>query len=581
MADTDTSLTEKNAEDRSQEVEDSFYQEYLDNFPFYAENQLKIQTLEGEVVPFTLNDIQWILEQIIADIKSRGNLIRLIILKARREGVSTWFTGRCFWQVSTDKNRYAVLVTHEPQATDFLFKMQKRYYDNLEPEFKPESKYNNTSQLDFNNKEGTGLDSAITVGTAGKKDFGSGQLIHFLHLSEVAKWPAENQEDLLTSLLQCVPDLPESMIVFESTAKGIGGAFYDRYYDSRHIYEISLNPKTQQPIARMTVNDKASPDNAYCSIFIPWFVFSHYEMDPPEPLMLDDEEIHLVKMYGLNHRKLQWRRWAIENKCGGKVDTFHQEYPSNAREAFLASGRPVFDVKKLEALIPVAPAPSQRYEVEISTGNFIAAKDGRFKVWQEPKVERSYIVSGDVAEGLEHGDYSVIDVIDHISGVQVAHWHGHIDPDQYAKIMIYVGMRYNTAWLAPERNNHGLEVVSRILEAKYPKLYVETIEDPPHRKRKRFGWLTNRKTKPAIIDNLVADFREDNHGIREVGTFHEMMTFKHMEDGSMEAEVGMCDDRVMSYAIGKFLCRKLKPSHFHIKYSPREVQKPPSVGAWT
>jgi hypothetical protein len=28
------------------------------------------------------------------------------------------------------------------------------------------------------------------VGTAGKEDFGSGQLVHYLHLSELAKWPS-------------------------------------------------------------------------------------------------------------------------------------------------------------------------------------------------------------------------------------------------------------------------------------------------------------------------------------------------------------------------------------------------------
>ncbi len=96
--------------------------------------------------------------------------------------------------------------------------------------------------LEFNTKAGDGLDSAIRVGTAGKSDFGSAQLIHYLHLSEVSKWPTENQSTLLISLLQCVPKEKDTAVVYESTAKGIGGEFYNGFWACKYVTSDALQP---------------------------------------------------------------------------------------------------------------------------------------------------------------------------------------------------------------------------------------------------------------------------------------------------------------------------------------------------
>ena len=41
------------------------------------------------------------------------------------------------------------------------------------------------------------------------------------------------------------------------------------------------------------------------------------------------------------------RRWCLKNNCRGNVDIFRQEYPSCPEEAFLMSGRPVFDNRRV------------------------------------------------------------------------------------------------------------------------------------------------------------------------------------------------------------------------------------------
>lgn len=545
-----TTLTEE-----QQAVEDVIFAEAFRSFPVYAERYLKIQDTEGNLVKFQINEVQSVLEEIIDDIISKKRLTRLIILKARREGVSTWATGRIFWKTANASNRYAVLVTHEPEATDFLFKMQKRYYDNLIPEFKPTTKYNNAKMLEFNTPDGKGLDSAIRVGTAGKSDFGSAQLIHQLLISELSKFPIGNQNDILTSLLQCVPDEQDTFVVIESTAKGIGGTFYDRYIKARYQYEFYL--EDGKTLWRCNINEAADINNMYSSIFIPWFVFKRYRSVVPDNFVQTEKERSLCELYGVTNEQLQWRRETIANKCDNSEDIFAQEYPSNDVEAFLTSGRNVFDQNKLMALKKYAPEPKVRYECQLSTGHFLSDKEGRLQVWLEPVAGRSYVIAADVSEGLEKGDFSCADVVDQLTGQQVAQWHGKIAPDLFGVFLVQLARRYNQAWLVPERNNHGLTTITKIQDMGYKaRLYVERVIEPPHNSRKRYGWLTSKKTKYSIIDNLVKEIRDDSHGIQCADTFSEMMTFSE-DSGTMGASGDRFDDRVMSIAIAKWIRTRL------------------------
>ena len=48
------------------------------------------------------------------------------------------------------------------------------------------------------------------------------------------------------------------------------------------------------------------------------------------------------------------------------------------------------------------------------------------EVWKEPEPYNTYVLGVDTAEGLGHGDYSVIQVLNIGTGEQAAIWHGHI-----------------------------------------------------------------------------------------------------------------------------------------------------------
>ena len=541
----------------------------------YAPANLKIQTLEGTLVPFQFNEIQLLLHEIAKDLETRTGLIRMLILKARREGVTTYWTGEFYHNTIHHRNRYSFIITHEPDATDFVFKMVKRYYDNCQG--KPVTKYNNTTLLEFNNSAGTGLDSAFRVATANKKDVGSAQLIHNLLLSEMAKYPQTVIDDILNSILQCVPKELGTRVVMESTAKGVGGEFHDRFWGARYIYELYLD--RGKPRWKCSINPDADSNNEYARVFIPCYVFTKYQMDPEPGFKrtkdkhpLFDNEQKLVDLYGVNDCFLQWRRNQIVNECRGKLSTFQQEYPMNANEAFLSSGRPVFDVVKCQEKIKVCPKPIAFYDCINLIGQFTAKtpqfegdNDGLLQVWREPDPGVPYVVSADVSEGIEIGkdktDFHSIDVIEQLTGKQVAHWHGKCEPIQLGVLLSHIGYRYNTAWIVPERNNHGTAVVGKLSEIRYRNLYGEETPNPPHRPVMRYGWLTRGgkigDAKALIIDGLVELVAKGIDGIQCPDTLRELITYKHNADGSLGAESGCFDDRVMSYAIGQWVRKRL------------------------
>lgn len=572
----------------TEEAFDRHFLRCMTDFPYYAACNLKIQKEDKELAPFVLNDEQKILEEIWADIEKSGRLVRMYILKGRRQGISTWFTGRVFWKITLSgaHNQYAYLVAHDPDTTNFLFEMQKRYYMHLPPEFAPNIKANNAKLLHFQNEQGTGLDSVIRIGTADTKYAGSGQNTHFQHRSELAKWPRENIKSLLTSLDQTMPGLPGTAVLNESTAAGIGGEFHKGFYNCRYVYTIDQD-ENQVPRWTMRINEDVNELSQYSSIFIPWYVAKKNWMPVPDDFKRTPEEEVWAKKYRLNDQQIMGYRWLLVNKCNNDVGVRAQEYPFNDKEAFQGSGRPSFDVTRVLHFQELCPDPVARYECLLSSGQFIFKEKGDLKVWKEPEPGRSYLISADVAEGLAHGDFHSADVIDHLTGEQVAHYHGKMNVFDYAQLLNCLGKRYNEAWIIPEKNNTGLTVVEELLRVEYPNLYMERIVEPPNKPRKRFGWVTSAKSRQLIIDNLKKEVNGQNPGINCFDTYEEMLNFKKQDDGKEEADPGAFDDRVMSIAIGKYCMKTLPcvvpstPPAAGLPGSGGKVKKRPSNKAWT
>jgi hypothetical protein len=371
------------------------------------------------------------------------------------------------------------------------------------------------------------LDSGFQIGTAGSKGAGRSGTIQYLHSSEVAWWP--NAEEHFAGIVQCVPDANGSEIIVESTANGASGRFYELWQDA--------------------VNGK----NEYIAIFVPWFVSSEYSKNA-DNFKPTEEELKDKELYGLTMEQLAWRRNKISEI--GKELTF-QEYPSSASEAFLHSGRTVFDKYQMAAALKECWKPL--YKMVLENKRFIKRDDGDLSIWEAPKQGARYVIGADCAEGITGKDYSCADILSLPSGRQVGQWHGHIAPDLFGEMLYHLGKFYNNALIGPENNNHGLTVCIKLRDMGYSHLYIQTALDDRgsgEKESRKLGFTTTRKSKPYIIDNLSALFREEDANICCRETIMECQSYVVQTDGSYGANQGAHDDRVMSMAIAQYLAQQ-------------------------
>ncbi len=224
----------------------------------------------------------------------------------------------------------------------------------------------------------------------------------------------------------------------------------------------------------------------------------------------------------------------------------HQEYPAHPEEAFVQSGRPVFDRVYLDpigAAIAADPAPCED-------------ADG-LTVWEPPRDDATYLIAADVAEGLAHGDFNAAVVLDTATWAEVAELHGRWPPDVFAALLNALGWRYHAALLAVERNNHGHACLLELRHRGYPTLYhhhdaLRTDAEDDDRP----GFPTTTVTKPLMIDALAEALRTGAYRPRSLPALVELRTFSYHANGSMSAPDGAHDDRVICRAIAAYLVKQ-------------------------
>ncbi len=169
-------------------------------------------------------------------------------------------------------------------------------------------------------------------------------------------------------------------------------------------------------------------------------------------------------------------------------------------------------------------------------------------VWERPKRWSGYTLGVDTAEGLGHGDYSCVQVIDVKEGKQVAIWHGRIPPDELAYEVHNIGIWYGNALCCVESNNHGLTTIVQLRQLGYPNLFRKrTLNNESNRMTQEFGWRTTRTSKPLMIDDLAMALKNEELILHCRDTIGELRTFTRNERGSMSGSP--YDDRVMALAL--------------------------------
>lgn len=189
--------------------------------------------------------------------------------------------------------------------------------------------------------------------------------------------------------------------------------------------------------------------------------------------------------------------------------------------------------------------------IHISDIRWVDDPEGPVKIYREPVKGRPYVVGGDTAD--DGGDWFVGQVLDNITGVQVAVLRHQYDEDTYAKQVYCLGRYYGDALLAPEVN-YSTYPVKLLGLMGYKDLYVREVEDDYEGKlRHAFGFRTDRLTRPVIISELIRLVRDDLSIINDADTLMEMLTFVRNEKLRPEAEPGAHDDCIMALAIAHYV----------------------------
>jgi len=403
--------------------------------------------------------------------------------------------------------------------------------------------------------------------------------------SEFAKWPGSILKAIMTSLMPCIPKTAESEIVVESTAFGVGNAFHKLYVQARYKYKMYLN-SVGDLAWECKIDLKAPPGNTWSAVFIPCYVFEKnqlavtaWEAQTGMKFERTAEEILICELYlkgctdARANKFLCWRRMSIADDFNGDVSRFNQENPLSDLEAFISSGEPAFDTHRISARLDAAPLPIARYEIDPVTGQFMLSPTGRLWVWEEPKAGEAYAIPADIAKGIvvegresqddflsdSAHDFSVCSVKHQLTRREVAQWHGKIDPDQFGRLLVFLAIRYNMAWIIPESNNHGHTTIAAIVgklpgQMRYKKVFSEVMERPPNKPRREWGFNTRGGPDGGVrfdaVNALIALERDGKDGIKSSRTLEEMLSYKRNAKGKYEAEEGHHDDCVTVEFIG-------------------------------
>lgn len=487
----------------------------LNDFSYYAAHSLYIRTKAQKVELFHPNEAQRrLIEVIERQLDSRG-YVRIIILKGRQMGLSTVVAGWLYWWVSQRAAQKALVVAHKADASQTLFDMTRRFHKMVPDILRPSTEYASGKRLAFDK-----LDSSYTVVTAGGDAIGRSETITAAHISELAFWPPNSAQESFSGLMDTIPPGPGTAVFIESTANGVSGLFYDQW---------------QKAI-------KGESD--FEPIFLPWFIEPSYTAPVPEMFSMTPKEIALAEKFGLTPGQLMFRRLRIAEKG---EDLFKQEYPCDAQEAFLTSGRPVFNVERVQTMLSAAPKPLARLGYEGS--KWVPDAHGELLCYLKHDPAETYFVGADVGAGVNK-DFSVAQVFTS-NREQAAILRGQFDPDYFGTLLAALGRFYNDAWIICERNNHGI-LTNRVLarDEEYPNVFRETIYDKiTDTETQQVGFFTSEKSKPLIIDKLRANVRLGEIKIYDETTLEEMRSFIVAPTGRMAGEKGTHDDCVMALAM--------------------------------
>lgn len=488
-----------------------------------------------KTMPFFLNAVQHefikTLNKAIEDFE-KGLItdVSLLVLKGRQQGFTTLVTAYQLSCSILNRNFQGFTLADKSDNSEAIFQNKAKFpYAQLPEVLKPTEKFNNRKQLLFEK-----INSSWAVDTA-TKDVGRSRTVNFFHGSECAIWKdgiARIQAALGEALTKnCIK-------IYESTANGYND--YKIMWDSGvHIncfYEWWKTPEYRigfysDEVLREFLHQVETKDD---------WIFERLRW------LKDDKH--------LDNEQLYWYFNKYEKYID--KDLIKQEYPCTPHEAFLLSGKNVFDVQVILKRLENIPKPMKvgyfTYDYDglrISNIRWVNDRNGYVRIFKVPNVPRmtKYCIGGDTAG--DGSDFFTAHVLDAKTGEQVAVMKHKFDSDQYAKQMYCLGKYYKDALVGIEANYDSYPI-KELQRLDYPNQYVRLAQDTYTGKReKRFGFKTTSLTRPTIVWRLVEIVREHCDLINDKETLEELLTIIRNENGKIEAPQGGHDDMMMGLSI--------------------------------
>ena len=488
-----------------------------------------------KTMPFFLNDVQHDFIDTLNKAKedfADGLItdISLLVLKGRQQGFTTLVTAYQLSCSILNRNFQGYTLADKSDNAEAIFQNKAKFpYGQLPLSLQPSEKFNNRKQLLFEK-----INSSWAVDTA-TKDVGRSRTVNFFHGSECAFW-----KDGISPIQGALGEAftRNCIKIYESTANG--------YNDYQKMWN--------------------SGAHIYC--FYEWWRTKEYRIPFPADSVKADFMRNIDTKNDWIHERLRWLRdekrldaeqmfWYYTkwDKYLDK-DLIKQEYPCTPHEAFLLSGKNVFDTALILRRLDEIPKPIKvgyfdyDYDgLKITNIRWVNDRNGYIKLYTLPSqlAFAEFAIGGDTAG--EGSDFFTGHCIDAKTGNQVAVLRHQFDADQYTRQMYCLGKYYNNALIGIEANFDSYPIME-LQRLGYMKQYAREAQDTyTGRTEKRFGFKTTSLTRPTIISRLIEVVREHTETICDRETLEELLTIVRNEKGRIEAPEGGHDDMMMGLAI--------------------------------
>jgi len=433
------------------------------SFPGWARQRFHILNKRERDELLVLNRPQRELLAAEARMLHEAGRARLMALKGRQGGVTTYAQARALHAVFEEYGAAALTVADTGQRTTDIFDKVTGYaVQRYDPRKRPVLGKARTHEITV-----PALSSSFYTATAGTGDTGLGLTLRRIHGSEFAFW--EKPRATLNAMAPSV-NRDGTTILLETTASVFGSEAHAFWREAR------------------------DGKNGYRAIFIPWWLCDpltyRAPLGAPDELgRLEEDETLLHTRHGVTLEELKWRRLQIR-EYGGR-DEFLQQYPEDDESCWLSAGGMYFSGEHLKALLLQAPAP-----LRIERG-------GELEVFSELQARERAIGGCDTAEGVGGDSATIVFRAFPSWRLLRTYTSNTVRPKEFAAIVNEEARGLGRAFLVIEKNMHGITVLTHLRDDhRYPvqALYHRQPLDQAQREAgARIGWATTEESKPLML----------------------------------------------------------------------------------